>query len=234
MPVVQPRVPQNLSEYARACMDAVARSGLGAHISIGGAFGLAHYHEYRGTNDIDAWWVEAPPREVKDRLLDAVKLALERFGTVRIRAWGDVASVEVSRDGRVAFSFQVAERTAILGEHVEGLWAGGVRLDSFRDIVASKMAALVNRGAPRDFRDIHELVAAGLLNVTECWELWETRQRAAREEADRRRAALAIRSHLARIESSRPLASIGNPVERAQAGRVRDWVTKELLRELSN
>ena len=31
-----------------------------AEVVIGGGFALQHYHEYRATHDIDAWWRAAP------------------------------------------------------------------------------------------------------------------------------------------------------------------------------
>jgi len=232
--MVRPTVPQNVSEYARACLHAVAGSGLGTHLSLGGAFGLSHYLEYRLTNDIDAWWTEVPQSDVRDRVISAIRGALERFGSVRVRTWGDVTSIELSVAGHVVFSFQIARRTALLGEEIVGLWPGGVRLDGFSDIVASKMVALINRGAPRDFRDIHALVKADLISARECWDLWEGRQKLAREDTDRRRAALAIRSHLARIESVRPLESIESTDQRAEAAQVRGWIAKELLGEPSH
>ena len=37
------------------------------------------------------------------------------------------------------------------------------------------MNALVNRGAPRDFLDIHAVVEADLLTPARCWELWQAK-----------------------------------------------------------
>lgn len=41
---MQPKRPNHVSEYAVACLGALASGGLGRHISLGGALGLAHYH----------------------------------------------------------------------------------------------------------------------------------------------------------------------------------------------
>jgi predicted nucleotidyltransferase component of viral defense system len=76
--------------------------------------------------------------------------------------WGDVVSVELELGGKTVFSFQIAERSAQLEEPVEGVWPGGLGLDSFDELIASKMSALVERGAPRDFRDIYSVCEVGL------------------------------------------------------------------------
>jgi len=107
-----------------------------------------------------------------------------------------------------------------------------VLLDSFPDLIASKMVALVERGAPRDFRDIYAVCEAGLTNAGECWQWWSERQRAAGSDDDTNRARLAVETHLARIMQHRPLSSIHNSAERAQAERVRTWFLGEFLNAL--
>lgn len=215
-----------------ACLDALAAAHLGSCTSLGGAFGLAHYLDYRPTNDIDAWWREegegSPARAAVAR---TVEEALRRFGEVRTRAWGDVVAIELAVGGKTVFGFLVARRSARLANLRESPWPG-VRLDDLDDLIASKMAALVERGAPRDLRDIHAICDRGLATADRCWQLWEARQRAAGEDADRRRAEIAIRTHLARLERVRPLEAIAVPAERAAAERVRTWFKRELLREL--
>ncbi len=80
-----------------------------------------------------------------------------------------------------------------------------VQLDSLTDLVASKMAALVERGAPRDFRDLYTLCQVGLVDPGQCWEFWSRRQVLAGAELDFLRAVLAVETHLTRIEHYRPL-----------------------------
>jgi hypothetical protein len=106
---------------------------------------------------------------------------------------------------------------------------GGLGLDSFDDLVASKMRALVERGAPRDLRDIHSLCMAGLCNAARCWQLWEARQRLAREDADGARARSAIVTHLSRLAVARPLNRITDADQREKATRLRAWFEKEFL-----
>ncbi len=226
---MEPKQPKEVSPFARACFDALAAGGLGRHLSIGGAFGLAHYHEYRPTHDVDAWWRQPVSRDEKDAVVSALTKALGSLGTARTRAWGDVVSVELEKSGQTVFSFQIAERSAQITSPTEGLWPGGLGVDSFDDLVASKMSALVERGAPRDFRDIHSLCDAGLCSAARCWELWETRHRLARQDADGTRARSAITTHLARLAVARPLEGIPDGDLRAKAARLRAWFEKEFL-----
>jgi hypothetical protein len=149
-----------------------------------------------------------------------------------VRSWGDVTSVELMVDGKTVFSFQIAERSARLREPVRTPWPEGIYLDHLDDLFASKMEALVNRGAPRDFRDVHAVCGRGLSTPASLWNLWAERRDAAGEEKDPRRAALAVQTHLERIERVRPLESIGDDIQRGQARAVRDWIRKELLRGL--
>jgi hypothetical protein len=228
---VQPRKPANASPYARLCLEAIAAAGLGSAISIGGAFGLSHYLEYRTTHDLDAWWTDGATPDIRRRVVSAIEEAFRREGTARNRSWGEVTSIELVRGGSVVFGFQVAGRSALLQAPREGPWPGGILIDSLDDLVASKMVALVERGLPRDFRDIHAVCEAGLCDPTGCWRLWEARQRASGERADPSRARLAISSHLARIETARPLEGIENADQRGQASRVRAWIKRELLGE---
>ena len=227
--MTQPRRPANLPEYAQECLDALARHSLGEKISLGGAFGLAHYFEYRTTHDVDAWWVEPVTGEVRQQIINALHHALQPFGQVRVRSWGDVVSVELSRENKTIFSFQIARRSAQLQEPVSGVWPGGIWLDAFDDLVASKMVALVERGAPRDFRDIYTLCQEGQCTVGQCWKLWRERQRLAGEDADLERAYLAVRTHLARIEQSRPLERIADLQQRSAAEKLREWFVEEFL-----
>jgi hypothetical protein len=185
------RRPQQTSQIALACLDALALSGAGRLVSLGGAFGMSHYLEYRSTKDIDAWWMEGVTAAERERVVAVLDASLRVFGDVQVRSWGDVTSVDVSRSGAVIFSFQIAIRSARLDESVESSWPG-VRLDALSDLVASKMVALVERGAPRDLLDVYTVCERQVASVRECWALWERRQELARQSRDRHRARLAL------------------------------------------
>lgn len=207
----------------------MARLNLGDKLSLGGAFGLLHYHDYRPTDDVDAWWEPTATERDRQQVIGAIREALETVGQVRTRSWGDVVSIELLRGSKKKiFSFQIAWRSARLQPSRPAPWPG-ILLDSFPDLVANKMIALVERGAPRDFRDIYSLCQAGLMKTSDCWRLWRERQEAAGVEADPERARLAVESHLARIVRYRPLDTISDPQQRGVARDARTWYREELF-----
>ena len=228
---MQAHRPKHLPKYAEICLDKLAETGLGAKISLGGAFGLMHYHEYRPTHDVDAWWQAKVSAEERRQVADVLQDALTPFGEVRTRSWGDVLSVELYPDDELAFSFQIAERSAHLNPPAPSPWRG-IFLDSFDDLVAAKMVALVERGAPRDFVDIYTLCREGLVSPGRCWELWSRRQELAKDDMNSDRARLAVQTHLARIEQHRPLEGITDPSDRENAERLRGWFREDFFVDL--
>lgn len=225
---MQARRPQQISPYAEACLQALADSGLGERISLGGAFGLLHYLDYRPTHDIDAWWAMPLTTGEQEQVLGIVESALAPFGEVSRRLWGDVVSIELRQEGKTVFGFQIARRSAQLAPATASPWAG-VRLDSFADLIAAKMVALVERGAPRDFRDIYTLCQSNLVTPAQCWQWWRERQRLAGSDDRSSRARLAVETHLARIARHRPLEQIEDPSRREAAERLRTWFQTEFL-----
>jgi hypothetical protein len=225
---VQPRRPTHLSTYADACLQALSVRGLGDCISVGGALGLLHYLDYRPTHDVDAWWMPATSTQEQEKVVEAIETTLQPFGQVRRRSWGDVISIELEVNAELVFSFQIARRDAQLEPSGLASWTS-VLLDSFPDLVASKMVALIERGAPRDFRDIYSVCLAGLTTPAQCWQWWRERQKLAHSDADFERARLAVDTHLSRIEQHRPLAQIADTSQRAGAEAVRNWFRQEFL-----
>ena len=217
-----PTTPQYLSPYAEACLRALAQQGWGDRISVGGGLGLLHYLDYRSTHDVDAWWASNATSQERQAMIRVIAETLRAWGEVNVRAWGEVTSIELSQLGQKVFSFQLAYRSAQL-EPVSSMPWVNVKLDSFPDLVASKMVALVERGAPRDFRDIHAVCQADLFTPVRCWQLWAQRQRLSGSDTDWTRARLAVAIHLKRIELHRPLAQITDLEQRAQAAQVRAW-----------
>lgn len=224
----QPNKPQNLSEYALLCLEALSKSDFRDRLALGGAVGLMHYLEYRATHDIDAWWLSLTSQAEQQAIRTLLEATLKPFGEVRTRTWGDVMSIELRQDGKTVFSFQIANRSVLLEPLIASPWPG-VLLDSLPDLVASKMVALVERGAPRDFLDIYHLCREAIVTPEWCWSLWRARQEAAETEADVKRASLAIQLHLERIETQRPLLKIENLAERESTDQLRRWFHKEFL-----
>ena len=223
--------PSNIPGYADLCLKALAAAGLGEKVSLGGAFGLLHYLDYRPTYDVDAWWVPTATAQERQRVIGAIAEALASVGEVHTRAWGDVVSIELLEGKRKTFSFQIAQRSAQLRPSAPLTWANSL-LDSFDDLIASKMVALVERGTPRDFRDVHAVCHAGLLTPERCWELWRQRQTLAGSDADRARATLALQIHLERIALHRPLGQIEDPAEKTAAEQLRRWFAEEFIHAL--
>lgn len=104
-PSRQPRYPTHVPAYARDCLEALVNQGLGDKISLGDAFGLLHYLDYRPTNDVDAWWTESATPEDQQQIIQVIESELKPFGPVRIRKWGEVVSVELVQDEIKVFSF---------------------------------------------------------------------------------------------------------------------------------
>ncbi|MEZ4661934.1 MAG: nucleotidyl transferase AbiEii/AbiGii toxin family protein [Caldilineaceae bacterium] len=178
-----PQKPTHIPEHAEICLNALVAHGLGNKISLGGAFALLHYLDYRPTNDVDAWWDVAATIAEREQVIDVITDALKAQGNVRLRRWGSVVSVELLRDKRKIFSFQIAERSALLHKSEWAEWIR-VQMDSFEDLIASKMVALVERGAPRDFRDIYAACQADFVTIDQCWRLWRNRQELADSDSD--------------------------------------------------
>ncbi|MDH7599876.1 MAG: nucleotidyl transferase AbiEii/AbiGii toxin family protein [Sedimentisphaerales bacterium] len=168
----------------------------------------------------------------RKRVVEVIEATLQRFGRTKQRVWGDVISIELLENGRVIFTFQIANRFVQLEAPTHAPWVD-VLLDSFSDLLASKMVALVERGAPRDFRDIYELCRSGLTDPVECWQLWRRRQSIAGSDTDIDRARLAVQTHLARIAQHRPLESITGEADRSHTQQVRDWFGNQFLEALN-
>jgi len=223
-----PRKPQQLSQYASLCLDALSRSDLRDKLSLGGAVGLMHYYEYRTTHDVDAWWTASTTLADRQAIRALLETTLAPFGEVRTRTWGEVVSVELRQEGKAVFSFQIANRSALLESPQASPWPG-ILIDGLPDLIASKMAALVQRGAPRDFLDIYNLCQRGLVDPERCWGLWLSRQKAAEGDADLNQASLAVQLHLERITAHRPLSSIMDYTERESARQLRHWFQEGFL-----
>ena len=224
----RPSRPTHLSIYAEASLQALARQGLGDKLSLGGGLGLLHYLDYRPTHDVDAWWDAGATLDDRQAVIRAIGDALRAWGEIEVRAWGDVTSIELSQAGKKVFSFQIADRSAQLEPPRRAPWID-VQLDRLPDLVASKMVALVERGAPRDFRDIHALCTADLIAPRTCWRLWAQRQQLSGSDTDWTRARLAVQTHLKRIALHRPLEQIAGPQQRSEAARLRAWFTEVFI-----
>jgi len=223
-------IPKSLTNFAKVCLEILSKSSLGQFITLGGAVGLSLYHEFRTTKDVDAWWATDVSENEKESVINLIKTTLENYGYVNIRRFGDVISLDLRQQNKVVFNFQIARRNAIIRQPIESPWSP-VTLDSFDDLVASKMTALIERGAPRDFLDIYEICNKKLVTISRCWELWQEREiKRGITETNQQIAYEAILLHLSRIEKSRPLEKIADLNQRNHANKVRIWFKDEFCK----
>lgn len=214
-----PIPPASLGPIARDVLESLAGHAEASEIVIGGGVALAHYLDYRDTFDLDAWWATAPTPAATALLRTAVaEVGRQRGLAFAERAWGETMSLELLEAGRKVFSLQIAARDRYLEATLEAAWPP-VRIETLRDNVASKMTALVERGAPRDLRDVHRLCHSGLVTAAECWALYAAKNPG----CDPRDAANKVLQTVERLEMQRPLRTI-DPVEsRREAEAVRGW-----------
>jgi hypothetical protein len=220
---VEPKKPRHLSPFAEVFLERLQDRPEAEQFVLGGYFALQHYLDYRETGDVDAWWRS----RVDFGALAAARAAFvetaEDFGyAVREREWGETISLEALDDkGARSFSFQVAVRSVQIDDPISSPW-GHFPIETLDDNIASKMQALVARGAPRDFVDIKKVVDTSLVSLARCWELWTAKDPGMTLED----ARLRVRAHLERIEARMPIDQI--PAERREAAMdLRAWFSDE-------
>lgn len=215
---MEPVKPEHLSPFAVAFLERLQGRPEAEQFVLGGYFALKHYLDYRETGDVDAWWRSREDPRALAAAREAFMQTASDFGyTVRERTWGETISLEAFDGSNKAFSFQVSARTIEIAPPVASPW-GNFPIETLDDNVASKMMALVARGAPRDFVDIKALVDAGLVTVEHCWKLWNAKGPGIEMED----ARLRVKMHLATIEARRPIDRIP-AADRPAAQRLRAW-----------
>jgi hypothetical protein len=218
--------PVTIDARAEKVLSLLAGKLEAAEIVLGGYFALQHYADYRRTHDIDAWWKTRAIPITEQVIREAMQRVADEDGySMRERKFGETVSFELVKGGRKEFTFQISVRSVGLEEPVESAWPP-VLIETFTDNIASKMSALVDRGAPRDFTDIKHVVDEGLITVEGAWELWCRKNPGGAIEPAKQKVLL----HLAGLESRRPLESIRDSGERERARETREWFKREVVK----
>lgn len=226
---VRPVKPSSPDPLAAELLTGLSGFPCAQWLVLGGYFALKHYCDYRPTHDIDAWWDAAAGEREKAQVRAVLQQVLTGLGARRslelnLRRFGDTESWELSRAGKKVFSFQVSARTIQLAPYQTSAWPP-LRIESLADAVASKMNALVQRGAPRDLLDVRQVVVAGLVSAADCWALWVRKN----PDLDAAAARAEVARHLQELERRRPLDAIPDPAERARAALTRAWFRADFL-----
>lgn len=225
-----PEMPSQLDPLAKELLTGLQSCKAASHVVLGGYFALKHYCDYRLTHDVDAWWSEESTASDRKKVRAALKEIMGQMASrhrlkLHHRRFGDTESWELERDGKTIFSFQISARTVRLAPYLQSPWPP-VRIETLTDNVASKMNALVQRGAPRDFVDIRQLDLAGLMTPSDCWHAWAKKNPDLK--LDDARAEVA--RHLHELELRRPLDTITDAIERERARQTRDWFRTVFLK----
>lgn len=222
-----PQVPQRLDPLARDVLAQLKGQPDAAHLVLGGGVALQHYCAFRSTRDLDAWWHEGPEPATEALLENVLARVGSRHGMdIKVRRWGETQSYELQSHNRTVFSFQIAMRSVQLEPPLTSAWAP-VQIETFRDNVGAKMNALVARGAPRDFLDVHQLARRGLVTTDDLWTTWHRKNRG----VSAVEACAAVLRHLELLEARRPLSSISDEEAYRNAEQLRRWVRDALCRE---
>jgi hypothetical protein len=217
--------PAQLDPLAEEVLARLAGRPEAAQIVLGGYFALKHYLDYRQTHDIDAWWQSRAGHEAVSAIEQVMgQVAAERGLGFAKRVFGDTMSFELLREKKRVFSFQIAVRSVELEPPIQSPWPP-VLIETLADNIGAKMNALVDRGAPRDFADIRHVTESGLLDVRQCWDLWQRKNPGADETAAKEK----VRLQLAAITARRPLESIADPNLRREAAATRQWFSTKFI-----
>jgi predicted nucleotidyltransferase component of viral defense system len=229
---VVPQPPTDVDPLASELLKRLRRHPEARFLVLGGHFALKCYLDYRPTHDLDGWWsrgLSSSERHDARSVIRqvATEVANEHGLSIVERSWGDTEALDFQRptpnSPQTVFSVQIAERTVELDPPITSPWPP-IPIETLRDNLASKMNALVARGAPRDFRDVYEVVRADLATITECWELWQAKNADLRVDL----AKAQVVKHLESIALRRPLGQLGDR-ERAEAQALRQWVLNDLV-----
>lgn len=232
MKSIEPKRPENLNPLASDVLARLRETSEAANLVIGGGVALNCYAPPRLTNDVDAWWVQRTSLSERAATIECIRQIVEATAGEagltlfeRPRRASEVVSVELRRDRKSIFSFQIAPRDVELeAPLVRRSPFAPVPLEALADNLGAKMTALVARGAPRDFQDIHMVVRTEMASPPELWALFEAKNAG----YDLAIAKAQVLQRLSEIELRRPLIGLAANV-RDEANILRTWVRSALV-----
>ena len=175
----QPTPPRQLDPIVREILEQLRNQSAAATIVLGGGVAFKHYLDYRDTHDLDAWWSPSATLPEREAAITAFRALLQpianRHGVqVNERRFSDVVSLELydSAKRKAICSLQVASRDRYIGSPTPTAWPP-LEIEALTDTLASKMTALISRGAPRDMLDVYTACLHGLTTAGELWTLWQ-------------------------------------------------------------
>ncbi len=234
-PAPQPTPPRHLDPIVREILEQLRHQSAAATIVLGGGVAFKHYLDYRDTHDLDAWWAPNTTLPEREAALRAFRDLLQSIATrhgllLNERRYSDVASLELHDPARrkAVCSLQVASRDRYIGSPAPTVWPP-LQIEALTDTLASKMTALIARGAPRDMLDVYTACHHGLATVGELWALWQEKNPA----LGVRDAQQQILAHVTALEARRPLSNLPH-AEREAAGKIRTWLDTVLAAQTRN
>jgi len=206
-----------------------------ANLVVGGYVALAAHLPQgptRRTRDIDAWWRRGTTQSERDDVISGLKTVFQAIADAHglrfVHRQSGIESFQLhsATDRKALFSFQIGERTIELQDPIRSTRFDPMTLETLDDNLASKMNALVIRGAPRDFMDIYEASHMQQVCTTDAlWDLWANKNPGASVDGARNQAL----RHLESIELRRPLTAVRDEQERRRVAAIRNWSREDLL-----
>lgn len=224
--------PLRLDPRAERVLVLLAGKPEASEIVLGGYFALQFYADYRHTHDVDAWWKTRAHPATERVIREAMRiLAAEENAELRERRFGETISFELAREGATFFSFQIAARSIALEEPMASAWPP-ILIETLNDNLASKLNALVYRGAPRDFTATSPTSSTSPTKTSSrprgpgISDLWSRKNPGEPLDAAKQKVLL----HLTNLEGRGPLDSISDEAERERARATREWFKREFLK----
>lgn len=228
-PAPRPKPPQQLDPVVREILEQLRHQPAAATIVLGGGVAFKHYLDYRNTHDVDAWWAPGVTPPEREAALTAFRALLRPIATrhgllLSERRFSDVVSLELHDPAKrkAICSLQIASRDRYIGSPAPTVWPP-LEIEALTYTLASKMTALISRGAPRDMLDVYTSCRHGLTTVSELWALWQEKNPALLVQD----AQHQILAHVTALEARRPLSSLAAE-EREHASTIRTWLTTVL------